>query len=423
VIEHKYKQREERSVVPLRGMADGVLASEPHGHLVGINGRLKVVIGHPRLGRAGSEFKVMWLIEALKHNYDVTVATTGGWDLAELNAHYGTTVSEEEVRVRIAPVPFLMRNLSAAAFRSACYQRFARQIAAEYDVRISAYNLTDWGLPAIHFIADFSWHREIRERIDPPTPGFIYADSALRKAYLGIAAAHARPSGRDVLRDDRFIANSKWTAKLMKQVCGVDCAAVVYPCIWTEFPQVAWKDKEYAFVMIGRIAPEKQVERAIAILRAVRSRGHPIRLHLCGQIGDDLYGKQIVTLCREHADWIIPEGRVSGVGKTEILARCRFGIQTRNAEPFGISVAEMVKAGAIVFAPNDGGQVEILGHNQLLFHSADDAVDKICAVLSSQEKQAVLRNRLRQRSRAFSVENFIQESLEAMALPSVSLCD
>ena len=27
----------------------------------------------------------MWLIEALKRDYDVTVVTTGGWDLAALN--------------------------------------------------------------------------------------------------------------------------------------------------------------------------------------------------------------------------------------------------------------------------------------------------------------------------------------------------
>ena len=49
--------------------------------------------------------------------------------------------------------------------------------------------------------------------------------------------------------------------------------------------------------MIGRIAPEKQVERAIAILEAVRQRGHAIRLHLCGEIENDPYGRHIAKLC------------------------------------------------------------------------------------------------------------------------------
>ncbi len=122
------------------------------------------------MGRGGSESNVMWLIEALKRDCDVTVVTTGGWDLAALNKFYGTQVREDEVKVRIAPVPILARNMTAVALRGSCYQRFALQIADQYDVRISAYNATDWGLPAVHFIADFCWHRH--------TPGADPSDHA-----------------------------------------------------------------------------------------------------------------------------------------------------------------------------------------------------------------------------------------------------
>ncbi len=350
---------------------------------------------------------VMWLIEALKHDYDVTVATTGGWNLAELNAYYGTQVKEDEVKVRIAPVPWPARNLSVAALRGACLQCFTRRIAGEYDVRISAYNPTDWGLPAIHFIADFSWHRELRERLDPPTPGFIYRDSLVRKAYLGLAAAYSSPSGRDLLHDDVVIANSRWTADLMRATLGVECAAVIYPAVWPEIPSFPWDEKEHAFAMIGRIAPEKRVEEAIAILEAVRERGHAVRLHLCGQIKNDLYGRRIAQLCREHADWIVAEGRVAGAKKTQILTHCRYGIQTRSAEPFGISVAEMVKAGAIVFAPNDGGQAEILGHPGLLFADVNEGVEKIDAVLTQSSLQSALRGHLSRCASLFTVKTFI----------------
>jgi len=51
----------------------------------------------------------MWLIEALKRDYEVTVVTTGGWNLAALNAYYGTRVGEDEVKVRIGPGPWLAR--------------------------------------------------------------------------------------------------------------------------------------------------------------------------------------------------------------------------------------------------------------------------------------------------------------------------
>ena len=377
--------------------------------------RPNVVIGHPKLGYGGSESNVMWLIEALKQDFDVTVVTTGGWDLAALNAYYGTRVGEDEVKVRIAPVPWPLCSFSVAALRGAYFQRFARQIAGEYDLRISAYNPTDWGLPAVHFIADFGWHRKLRQLLDPPSPGFIYRDSMVRKAYLKIVAVSGRPSGRDILRDDPVIANSQWSATILKQFFDVECAAVVYPSVWTEFLDVPWEEKEQAFVMIGRIAPEKRIEQAIAILEAVRQRGHAIRFHLCGQIQDDLYGRRIAQLCRERADWIVMEGRVSGSRKARILANCRFGIQTRAAESFGISAAEMVKSGAIVFAPADGGQAEILRHSHLLFSNVNDAVDKILAALENPSLQSALRAHLMGQSGLFSAQNFMRGALACIA--------
>ncbi len=246
-------------------MADEIEAKSPVESNVSIsaNPRPKVAIGHPWLGFGGSEIVLMWLIESLKREYDITIITTGGWNRDALNAFCGTDVQENEVTVRIAPVPWLIRNRSAAALRGACFQRFARQIAAEFDVRISAYNPTDWGLPAVHFIADFSWHQEIRERFDPPTPGFVYRDSPLRKAYLQLAAFYAKPSGRDIVREDTLIANSYWSATLIHEYFGVECQAVVYPAVPSEFPEIAWEEKEQAFVMIGRIAPEKKIEQAI----------------------------------------------------------------------------------------------------------------------------------------------------------------
>lgn len=380
--------------------------------------RPRVAIGHPYVGRGGSEATVMWLIEALKRDYELTIVTTGGWNRSALNSFYGTQVEDDDIKVRIAPVPFPVKNLSVAAMRGTCCQRFARQIAGEYDIRISAYNPIDWGAPAIHFIADFSWSQEIRDLLDPPTPGFIYRDSALRKAYLRWAEAHGNPSGRNVLKDDMLIANSLWSANLLKDQYGVACADVVYPCVWSEFPDIAWEDKEQAFAMIGRISPEKQIERAIAILDEVRSRGHHFRFHICGQVGDDKYGRRIAKLCKERASWIVLEGTVTGARKAGILSRCRFGIQARSAEPFGISVAEMVKAGAIVFAPNNGGQTEVLKSPELQFSDLADAVEKIDTVLSDPQKQALLKTHLSKQAGLFKAYMFTSQcrAIVAMAL-------
>jgi glycosyltransferase involved in cell wall biosynthesis len=354
----------------------------------------------------------MWLIEALKPHCEIAVLTTGGWDLSVLNSYYGTQVRSDEVRVRIAPVPFPFRQLDSAALRGACYQRFAREVANEYDLRISAYNFTDWGMPAIHFIADFSWHPQLRDQLDSHAPGFIYQDTLARKAYLKFVQALHRPSRRDLLREDTILANSLWSAALVKDRCGVNCAAVVYPPVWDEFPEVPCQEKEPAFAMIGRVTPEKRIDRAIAILEAIRQLGHDIRLHLCGEIKDDYYGSKIAKLCNMHADWIITHGLVSGHAKQQILANCSFGIQARDAEPFGIAVAEMVKSGAIVFAPNNGGQAEIINCQALLFSDVPDAVNKICAVLENKAMQAELRTHLSLQAKLFNAKVFMQTSRE-----------
>jgi glycosyltransferase involved in cell wall biosynthesis len=139
----------------------------------------------------------------------------------------------------------------------------------------------------------------------------------------------------------------------------------------------------------------------------VRKRGNRIRLHLCGEIDDSAYGRQITHLCGERADWIVREGRVTGERKAQILASCRFGIQTRAAEPFGISVAEMVKAGAIAFAPNNGGQTEILKHRDILFSDTEDAIEKILALLGNPTLQLKLHAYLMEESKRFSTQFFV----------------
>jgi glycosyltransferase involved in cell wall biosynthesis len=368
--------------------------------------RPKVVIGHPMMGLGGSESNVMWLIQALREDCEVTVLTTRGWELSKLNQFYGTSVGQSEVKVRFAPVPRPFNRLSAAALRGACYQRFAAKIAGEFDIRISAYNPTDWGLPAVHFVADFTWYEPLRENLDKSQREFIYRESLLRAAYLRAVGYWGRPTGREFLHKDFIIANSNWTAKLLKEHCGVECGAVIYPSVWAEFPIVRWDEKESSFVMIGRIAPEKRVERAIAILDSVRRRGFEIKFHICGNIGDDAYGQRIARLCRERSEWIVVEGQVAGEKKAQILGRCKFGIQAREAEPFGIAVAEMLKAGAIVFAPNAGGQAEVLNHPLLLYDSQIDATERISAVLANADQQALLREHLRAQAQLFSATAF-----------------
>lgn len=362
------------------------------------------------MGRGGSESKVMWGIEALKQDYRVAIITTRSVNLASLNEFYGTSVSPEDVDIRIAPLAKVIPDsVVAAAARGAIHTRFCQQVAHEYDVLISAYNLLDWGRPALHFVADFTWHPTLRTTFDPVSAEWskmIHRDNLLRRCYLGACQLFSRRSGRDLLTGDDWIAaNSQWTARTLNEL-GARPQTVIYPVVAWTFPEVAWAEKENGFVSIGRIAPEKRIEVMIDILRLVRQRGHDIHFHVAGAVGNDPYGQLVRRRCQQEAGWITLEGSCVGHEKEQLLTRHRYAIHSRPYEAFGISVAEYAKAGCIPFIPNSGGQTEIVNQPDLTYDDIDEAVDKIDRVLRDEDRQRELREHVALQGKQFGVEIF-----------------
>lgn len=373
----------------------------------------KIGIAHPHLIRGGSEAAAMWGIETLKNDYDVSVITAGDLDFIGLNEFYGTSVGYHELTVRQANVPGLITRVSGmSAIQGAFYQRFCRKIAHEFDVLISTYNLIDFGVPAIQFIADFSWDEDIRTNFDPHPQGargLFHRVALLRKCYLGLARLLARPSGRNLFSGkDLILANSQWSAQIIKDKYGTNIG-ILYPPVFDKFPNVPFETKENGFVCIGRISPEKRIEQIVKILKYVRKRGHDIHLHVIGGTDESIYGKFVEDLCRGQGDWITMEGRRFGDEKAKFLSQHRFGIQARRGEPFGISVAEMVKAGCITFVPREGGQTEIVNHNSLVYNNIEDAVDKIDTVLRKSQLQAKLQDHLKKQGAKFSINAFMDD--------------
>ncbi len=375
------------------------------------NGRLKLGIAHPRLGRGGSEARAMWAIEAFKGDHNISLITTGDVDLEGLNRFYGTSVQESEISLLRGPVPgFLLRSNSGDALRGAFYQRYFRKIAYEFDVLISAYNLCDFGVSAIHCIADFSWDDEIRKRFHPlalGARGLFHRINLLRKCYLGLVRFVERPSGRNLFSgEDLILANSFWSAGIIREKYDVD-VDVLYPPVFVEFPKIPFDSKEMGFVCISRISPEKRIERIVEILRNIRLHGHDIHLHVIGGTGETTYGKSVGDLCKAQRDWVTMEGSRFGEEKTSLLAQHRFGIHACQGEAFGISVAEMVKAGCITFVPTEGGQAKIVNHESLMYDNVEDAVEKIDIVLRKPQLQAELSEHLKRQGEQFSVERFM----------------
>jgi glycosyltransferase involved in cell wall biosynthesis len=379
----------------------------------------KAGIAHPRMGRGGSENRVMWGIEALKPDHEVSLITAGEFHLDELNALCGSSVRSSDVRVLRAAMPRPLRRMAAGdALRGALYERHCRRVAREFDLLVSAYNLCDFGVPAIHCIADFSWDDDIRRSLHPSAGGLrgaMAGDSLLRKLYVAVGRIINPGSGRNLFAgEDLILANSRWSAQVLQSRYGVQ-AQVLYPPVAGDFRAVPWEAREAGFVCLGRIAPEKRIEDNVAIVRGVRQRGHGVHLHIIGAIGEDAYGKRVREAVRADGDWVHIEGARYGAEKAGLLSRHRFGIHACRGEAFGIAVAEMVKAGCIPFAPREGGQAEIVNHPQLSYGNIPEAVEKIVAVLQNAELQAALTDHLSRQRSLFSEARFVDGLREAVA--------
>jgi hypothetical protein len=99
-----------------------------------------------------------------------------------------------------------------------------------------------------------------------------------------------------------------------------------------------------------------------------------------------------------------------------LLHTARYGIHGMREEHFGMAPAEMARAGMIVWVPNGGGQVEIVGDAPLLRYDSDEeAVQKIVAVLDSAVEQGRLREHLVGQSAQFSHEHFTSRIRDVVA--------
>ncbi len=192
--------------------------------------------------------------------------------------------------------------------------------------------------------------------------------------------------------------------KTLKKMFDVN-STVIYPPVQADFPAVPFDRRENGFVFIGRIAPEKRIEDIVTILAAVREREN-VHLHIAGPLDDSAYCKEIRSLAGMHADWMRLDGVVFGEAKRQLLARHKYGINACQGEAFGISVAEFVKVGCIVFVPDNGGQTEIVDHQQLTYRDADEAVSRILGVLRSEPRQRELLGHLLLQAEKFSVQRF-----------------
>ncbi len=375
--------------------------------------RKRVLLVQPSLQPPGGGNAVaVWMIEALKRDCALTVLTTRRIGYDAINRYYGTALVPGEFRHVRVPAPLRAATAvlptPATHLQRCLILRVAQRLAPDFDVILTANNEADFGRPGIQYI-HFPWNYFPR----PPADLRWYHVQPLLALYYAIAA-RLLPWDPARVRANLTLVNSRWTGGKVAERHGLTWE-VVYPPVGGTFPAVPWVERENGFVSLGRVSPEKRLELIIEILAAVRARHPDVHLHIIGSIDGSTYGRRIRRLAARHRDWVTLDANVSRARVEELLARHRYGLHGMPDEHFGIAVAEMSRAGCIPFVAADGGQVEIVGDDRLIYTDAADAVAKIDRVLSDAATQDALRTHLAARQTLWSREQFITRIQDIVA--------
>lgn len=364
-------------------------------------------VGRPRLlifavrlrALGGPDTCLATAIDQLKNDYEITLAVSEVPDLEHINRTYGTRLAPGEFTL-LRP-PALLRGLTrcicrldpdpASIWNLVLLMRCVRFWRHRFDAVLSFNDEIDIGAPAVQYIHYpwRAWKRGQRRTLRPWqwAAGFRFERVA----------------------ENRTLVNSTWTARRFREIYGGD-AHVVPPPVRAPRGGAAGGARQQAFLCLGRIAPEKRIERAIDILERVRAHGHPVTLRVVGPAHRSDCVARVRARAREAGDWVEILGEVPRERLDELVLGHRYGIHAMEDEHFGIAVAELVRGGCIVFAHASGGPAEILaGCPQLLYRDEDDAVAKILALLEDESLREATRAALAERAGVYSNERFAAE--------------
>lgn len=373
-------------------------------------GYRRVVIVQPHFGQGGAESVAAWIVQAIKDLAPVTVLTFDALAPVELNRRFGTQLKEGDFEVARCRFPFRKgRNLKWTILKLHWLMRQCKAWPEKDVLFFSASSEMDFGRPGVQYV-EFPLLAEAATRslglLSPKR--WYHRSTFMRAAYLCSGRLLSRFSLEGVKANYTLTA-SDWTREVMCKVYGVE-GKTVYPPVTLEFPHVPFANREYGFVCLGRITPSKRILEIIGILQAVREQGFDVHLHIIGPEDDPKYMKKVKAALHRHQSWVFLEGALDRTRVAEMLAQHRFGIHGMPYEHFGIAVAEMAKAGCIVFVPNSGGQVEIVDKDERLVYSSEqEAVEKITKLLANEREQELISREMKARGARFSAERFVTE--------------
>jgi glycosyltransferase involved in cell wall biosynthesis len=358
----------------------------------------------------GSNGVAAWTLQALAPEHRVTVLTWQPVEIEPVNRFFGTSLRRNDFDT--IEVPRRWRAMAdalpvpAALIKMSLLMRHTRQVSGGFDMVFGLHNESDYGRRGIQYVhyptylrprpaADLRWYH-------PPQLGLdLYYALADRVAGFSL----------DRMKANLTLVNSHWTGERVSRLLGVT-TRTLYPPVIDPAPGAAWAERHNGFLAVGRISPEKEYERVMRILSRVREHMPDITLTIVGTSDrhTERYFHTLQSLANSMGAWVRFRDNLSRDEVRRLMATHRYGLHGMREEHFGMAPAEMARAGAIVWVPLGGGQVEIVGGEPgLIYDTDDDAVRKIAETLEDAPLQQRLREHLATVAEQFSATRFTEQ--------------
>ena len=351
-----------------------------------------------------------WVLQALVREHRVTVLSWRPVEIEPINRFFGTHLSRSDFDTIVVPRSWRIiadhLPTPSTLIKMALLMRYTRRVSAGFDVLFGVYNETDYGRIGIQYI-HYPTYLRPRPKVDlrwyhPPQSGLnLYYALADRIADFSL----------DRLKNNVTLVNSDWTGEQVAKFLGIP-TRTLYPPVVDPAPGLPWEERRNAFLAVGRISPEKEYERVMRILARVREQVPDLTLTIIGTWDrhSRRYFRSLTTLAESLGSWIRFRDNLTRDDVRVLMASHRYGLHGMREEHFGMAPAELARAGAIVWVPRGGGQMEIVGREPaLMYESEDDAVTKITSTLASASEQHRLREKLAVISEQFSTTRFTQQ--------------
>jgi glycosyltransferase involved in cell wall biosynthesis len=390
----------------------------------GVLEQKNVLLVHPQFNVVGgAELVALHILRWLTQQraFRTTVVTLRKVDVEAVHSMTGVDIDPRRIEVRLAycPKQILEAESRFELMKLAFLHRAARKLSPSADLCLSTYGEMDFGKQGFQYIhhpsfADKSVLRRYamigKENALLRAPG---ASVLYRKTLFGVSGDSPGGFARNVTA-----VNSHFTGEIVREVYGID-ATVLSPGFLPARRKVdlkPWGRRQFRFVAVGRIAPDKCYLQLLDLFNALSKRFNNAAFTIVGAELDATYAREVR---RKTQELHLPVEFVTSAGRKDVdrlLQTSTFFVHAKPFEHFGIAIVEAMAQGCLPFVHDSGGQVEIVTPKVLRYLSEEDLVRNVESIMRDGNLRRSVQHELLLRARRFTCDVFL-DGLEGLLEP------